>query len=166
MPFNKPKSVPSSNLVPSAIASGSGQSYFDPYDLSSDDTEYRRPNNVAETTPGRSDRASHLLTATRLYLNSPPEARKSRWQICQNLNDYHSDPVEISSILWILDKADWWRHQEETHSKYTDLSNVGRDLFFIKPPGVGVESTFSLGRDAIGWRKTNPQARTVSKMSS
>jgi len=50
MPVNKPKTVPTSNLVPSATASGSYQSSFDPYDLSSDDEEYLTPNNVAETT--------------------------------------------------------------------------------------------------------------------
>jgi len=55
---NKLETIPSSNHVPSAIASGSYQSSFDPYDLSSDDEEYLTPNNVAETTPGRSDRSA------------------------------------------------------------------------------------------------------------
>jgi len=55
---NKLETVPSSNLVPSATASGSYQSSFDPYDLSSDDEEYLMPNNVAETTPGGSDRTA------------------------------------------------------------------------------------------------------------
>ena len=71
-PVNKLETVPSSNLVPSAMASGSYQSSFDPYDLSSDNEEYLTPNNVAEMTPGQSDRAAHLLTAARLYLNSLP----------------------------------------------------------------------------------------------
>jgi len=52
VPVNKPENVLSSNLVPSTTASGSGQSSFDPYDLSSDDDDYLKPNNVAETTPG------------------------------------------------------------------------------------------------------------------
>jgi len=51
-PVNKLETVPSSNLVPTATASGSYQSSFDPYDLSSDDEEYLTPNNVPETTPG------------------------------------------------------------------------------------------------------------------
>ena len=51
VPVNKLETVPSSNLVPSATVSGSYQSFFDPYDLSSDDEEYLTPNNVAETTP-------------------------------------------------------------------------------------------------------------------
>jgi hypothetical protein len=44
--------VQSSNLVPSAMASGCYQSSFDIYYLYSDDEEYLTPNNVAETTPG------------------------------------------------------------------------------------------------------------------
>jgi len=33
------------------MASGSGQSCFDPYDMSSNDEEYLTPENVAEMTP-------------------------------------------------------------------------------------------------------------------
>jgi hypothetical protein len=51
VPVNQLETVPSSNLEPSAMASGSYQSYFDPYYLSSDDEEYLTPNNVAEMTP-------------------------------------------------------------------------------------------------------------------
>jgi len=50
-PVNELETVPTSNLVPSATASGPYQSSFDPYDLSSDDEEYLTPNNVAERTP-------------------------------------------------------------------------------------------------------------------
>ena len=94
VPVNKLETVPSSNLVPSATASGSNQSSFDPYDLSSDVEEYLTPNNVAETKPGRSDLAAHLGTAARLYLNSPPEAPKNLGKINPNLNNYHSDSME------------------------------------------------------------------------
>ena len=52
VPGNKLETVLSINLLPSAIASGSYQSSFDPYDLSSDDEEYLTPDHVAETTPG------------------------------------------------------------------------------------------------------------------
>jgi len=107
---------------------------------------------VAETTPGRSDCTARLLTAARLYLNSPPEAPKNWGQINPNLNDYHSDPMEISSTFWIPDITNWWRQQEETHSKYVDLSNVAHDIFSIIPHRIGVEASFSLGRDVIGWR--------------
>jgi len=117
VPVNKFETVQNSNFIPSATASGSYQSCLDQYDSSSDDKECLTPNNVAETTPGRSDRPARLMTAARLYLNSPPEAQKNWGQINPNLNDYHSDPMEISSTFWIPDITDWWQHQEETQSK-------------------------------------------------
>jgi len=161
VPENKLQSLPTSNRISSATASRSCQSSFDSYDLSSDDEEYLTPNNVAETTSERSDRAACLLTAARLYLNSPPEAPKIWGQINPNLNDYHSDQIEFSSTFWIPDITDWWRQQEETHSKYADLSNVARNIFSIIPHGVGVEASFSLGRDVIGWRQSKTTGETL-----
>jgi len=119
------------------------------------------PNNVAETTPGRSCRAARVLITARLHLNSPPEAPKNGGQINPNLNDYHSDPMETSSTFWLPDRTDWWRQQEETHSKYADLSNVARDIFSIIPHGVGVEASFSLGPDVIGWRQSKTTGGTL-----
>jgi len=103
VPVNKLECLWSSNLVSSVTASGFCQSSFDPYDLSSDDKEYLTPDTVAETTPGQSNRTAHLLTATRLYLNSPSEAPKNWGQINPNLNDYHSDQMEIGSTICIPD---------------------------------------------------------------
>jgi hypothetical protein len=160
MLVNKLETLPSSNLIPSAMASGSYQSSFDPYDSSSDDKEYLTPDNEADTTPGQSDRAARLLTA-RLYLNSLPEAPKNWGQINPNLNDYHSKPMEISSTFWIPDITDWLREQEETHSKYADLSNVVHDIFSIIPHGVGVEASFSHGQDVIGWRQSQTTGKTL-----
>jgi len=121
------------------------------------------PDNVAEMTPRRSDCAAPLLTAARLYLNSPPEAPKNWGQSNPNLNDYHSDPMEISSTFWIPDITDWWRQQEEMHSKYTDLSNVARDIFCIIPHAVGVEASYFVGRDVIGWRQSKTTGVTLRK---
>jgi len=143
------------------MSSRSGQSSYDPYDLSSDDEEYLMPNNVAEMTPGQSDRAARLLTATRLYLNSPPELPQTWGQINRNLNDYHSDPMEISSTFWLPDITDRWRQQEEMHSKYAYLSNVACNIFSIIPHGVGVEASFSLGRDVIRWRQLKTTSETL-----
>jgi len=78
-----------------------------------------------------------------------------------NLSVYHSDPIEISSTFSIPDRTDWWRQQEETHSKYPDLSNVAHDIFSIIPHGVGVEASFSLGRDVIGWRQSKTTGETI-----
>jgi len=52
LPVNKPQSIGNNNLFPSVMASRSGQSYYDQYDLSSDVEEYLMPKNVAEMTPG------------------------------------------------------------------------------------------------------------------
>jgi len=156
VPVDQLKTIPSNNLLPCATASGSYQSSLDPYDLPSDHEEYLAPSRVAETTPGPSDRAAHLLTAARLCLNSPPVAPENCGQINTNLNDYHSDPMEISSTFWIPDITDWWRQQDETYSKYTDLSDVARDIFSIIPYGVRVEASFSLGRYVIGWGQSHP----------
>jgi len=161
VPVNKHESLPSSNLIPSVTASGSCQSSFDPYDLSSDDEEYLTPNNVAEMTPGRSDHEARLLTGTRLYLNFPPEAPKNWGQINPNYNDYHSDPMEISSTFCLPDITNWWREQEETHSKYADHSNVACDIFSIIPHGVGVEASFSVGRDVISSRQSKTTGETL-----
>jgi hypothetical protein len=118
------ESLLSSNLIPAAMASRSYQSSFDRSDLSSDDEEYGTTKNVAETTSGQSIHALRRFTTTRLYLNSPPDALKNWGQINPNLNVYHCNPMEISRTFCIPDITDWWRHQEETHSKYADLSNV------------------------------------------
>jgi len=160
VPINKLQSLPSSNPISSATASGSCQSFFDPYDFSSDDEEYWTPNNVAEMTPGRSDHSACLLTAARLYSNSQPEAPKNWGQINPNLNDYHSDPMEFSSTFWITDITDWWRQQEETHSKYADLSNLACDITSIITHGVGVETSFSLRWDVIGWKQSRTTGET------
>jgi len=161
VPVNKHEGSESCNLIPSKTALGSRQSSFDPYDMSSDDEEYLTPYNVAEMTPRRSDRAAHPLTASWLYLNSPPEAPNNWLQIKPNLNNYHSNPMEISSTFWLLDITDWWRQQEETHTQYADLSNAARDNFSIILHGVGVEASLSLGRDVIGSRQSKTTGETL-----
>jgi len=142
---NKPECVPSNILVPSATPSVSGLSSFYPYYLSSDGEESLTPKNVPEPTAGWSNRATRILTAARLDLNSPPEAPKNWGQIDPNLDDYHSNPMEISSTFGIPDITDWWCQQKETHSRYPDHSNVERNIFSIIPQGVGVAAGFSLG---------------------
>ena len=158
---NKSQKLLSNNSIPSAMASGSGQSSFDPYDLCSDVEQSITPTNVAEMMPGRSNRAARLLLGARLYLNSPPESPKNWGQVASNVNDYHSDLMEISSTLWILDITDWWRQQEETHSKYADVGNMVHVIFSIIPPGVGVEASFSLAQVIIGWRQSTTTDETL-----
>jgi len=38
---------------------------------------------------------------------------------------------------------------------------VARDIFSIIPHGVGVEASFSLGRDVIGWRLSKTTGETL-----
>jgi len=156
----EPENVPNNNLFSSGMACWSGQSSQDPYDLSSDNAEYIMPNNVAEMMPGRSDRAACLLTAARLYLNSSPDLLQNWGQINPNLNDYHSDPMEISSTFWLPGITDWWCQQDETHSKYPHPSSVARNISPIIPHGLQVEASFSLGRDVIGWRQSKTTGET------
>jgi len=135
------------------MAPGSGQSTFYPYDLSSNEEDYLMTNYVAEMTARRTNHRARLLTTARLYLNSSVEEPKNWGQINPNFNDYHSYPMEIGSTFWIPDIADWWRQQEEIHSKYADPSNLERDIVSIIPHGVGVEDNLSLGHDDYGWRQ-------------
>ena len=69
--------------------------------------------------------------------------------------------MEISGTFWLPDIADWWCQQEETHSKYADLSNVARDIFSIIPHGVRVEASFYLALEVIGWRKSTTTGGTI-----
>jgi len=162
---NKHQSFPSSNLIHSAMVSGSYQWSFDLYAFCSDDEQFLMTNNVAEIPPGRSDNAAHLLTGARLYCNSPPEAPKNWRLINRNRNDYHSDPIEISNTFWLPDITDWWSQQEETHSKYADLSNEARDIFSIIPHGVVVEASFPLAKMWSAGGSQKPQARPFAKRS-
>jgi len=73
LPLTESDNIPNNNVSFSAMASRSGRSSYNPYDLFSDDEAYLTPNKGAEMTPGRSDHAAPLLTAARLFLNSPPE---------------------------------------------------------------------------------------------
>jgi len=155
------KNVPRSNIFHSGKASGFGQSSVDLDDLSSSDEEYITPKRVTETTPGQSDPAARLLTAARLYFDSPPELPNTWGQVNPNLDDYHSDPMEISGTFWLWDITNWWRQQDETHSKYADLSSVAHDIFSIIPHRICVGASFSLGQDVISWTESKSTHETV-----
>jgi hypothetical protein len=69
--------------------------------------------------------------------------------------------MEISSTFWLPDIINWWRQQDETHSKYANQSNVARVIFSIASHGVGVDASFSLWQDVIGWRQSNTTGETI-----
>jgi len=72
--------------------------------------------------------------------------------------------MEISSTFWILDIADWWWQQAETHSMYADLSNVARDTIWIILHCGRLEASFSLWRDVVGWRPSKTTAETLEQI--
>jgi hypothetical protein len=129
--------------------------------LSSNNEECLLTNTVAKTTPGQSDHAERLLTAARLHLYSPPQAPKIWGQIVPNLNHYHSDPMEISSTLWILHITILWCQHEEIHSKHTDLSNVVGDILSIIGHSLRVEARFSLWLHVIGCRQSKTTGESL-----
>jgi len=111
--------------------------------------------------PGRSHHARRLLTTARFYLNLTPELPQNWGKINPNHNDYHSDPMDITRTFWIPVIMDWWRRQEDTHSKYVDLGNVARNIFSIIQHGVGVEAGFSLGQVVISLRQSKTTGETL-----
>jgi len=161
LPIIKPESVPSNNIFPSTMASRSSQSSFDTYDLFSDEEEYLLPENGAQMTPGQGDHSAFLLTSTRLYLDSLPESPKNWRQVNLNLDDYHSDPMEIRIIVWMPDITGWWRQHKEMHTKYADLSNVAWDISSMIPRGVGVEASCSIGQHVVRWRQSITTGETL-----
>ena len=162
LPVITPQSIINNNLFPSAIASRSSQSSHDPYDVPSHDEEYIMPNDMVKTTPEWSDGAACSVIAARLNSNLPTESPHNWGQSNVNLNDYHSHPIEISSIFWIPDITDWWHPWVEMHSQYGDLPNVARDLFSIIPHHIAVEASSSCGRGVISWRQLNTRWETLS----
>jgi len=137
-----------------AMVCRSVQSSNDLYNLSRDDKEYLMANSVAKMTPGWTYHASPLLTAGWFNLISSCELRLNWWQRNPNLNHYHSDPMEISSICSLPDIADRWGQQKETNSTYTNVSIGTCTIFSIIPHWVSVEASVSLGRNMIGCQQS------------
>jgi len=138
--------------------------FFGAYDPCSEDEEYLMPTNVAEMTPGWSEPTAHLLTTTRLVLNSLPESPKICGQVNWILNHYHSNPMGFSSTLGILDITDWWRQQQEMHSKYANLSDVASNIWSIIPHGVGLGAKFSLQQDVSDGKHSKTIGMTLHEI--
>jgi hypothetical protein len=114
-PVTYPRRLLNTNLVSFIMATRSSQSVYDSFGLSCNDEEYIMTNMVAETTPGQSYRAARILITTSLYFNSPSELPQNWSQIIPNLDNNHSDPMEICSTLWLPDITDRWRQQDKTY---------------------------------------------------
>jgi hypothetical protein len=120
---------------------------------------------VADTTPRQSDCTVHVLTAARLYLNSPPEAPKRWGKTNPSLNNYRPNLMEICCRFRIPDLTNRWHQQEDTQPKYTDLSNAARDMFSIVLHGVAVEPGCSLGQDVSSWTRSKTTSDTLWEKS-
>jgi hypothetical protein len=153
MSVNTPDLVASYNPF-CTMASGSGSSWFDQYDLTSNDDKYLTPNNVAEMTPECSHLAAPLCPAAMHFFNSPPEVPNNWGQVNPIHNDYHSNPNESSSIFLFPNNTGWEYQKEETHSKYTDLGTVADNILSIIRHRVGVEAIICLRRGFIRWRQS------------
>jgi len=96
-----------------------------------------------------------------LYLNSPPEAQNHWEQLNPNIDEYHVDPMAISTTFWLPNLTNWWLQQDETQSKKADHFNVPWDVCAIIPHGVGVQASCSLGRHVIAYCGLNPTGETL-----
>jgi len=163
LPVIIPESIPGDNFISSAMTSWSGQSPYNPYNMSSNDEEYTISEIRAQMTSGLRDRAAQLLTAAKHHLYSPPEIPQYWGWSNPRFIDCHSNPMENRSLFWIPDITDCWQHWEKTHTKYVDHSNVVCIIFCIIIHDVRVEANFSLGRNVIGWRQSQSTGKTLCK---
>jgi len=69
--------------------------------------------------------------------------------------------MEISSTFLFPNITGWGHLRDQTHSKYTDLSNVAHNILSITPDCGGVKASFSFGRDVIGWRQSETTCETL-----
>jgi len=68
--------------------------------------------------------------------------------------------MESSYTFRISDITNWWHQQEEIQLKYAYLSIVAHNIVSIRPHGVGVEPSYSLGQDVIGKRQSKTTGKT------
>ena len=81
-----------------------------------------------------------------------------------NVNNRHSDPTDSCSTFWEPDITDLWSQQEETHSKFSDLSNVACNILSIISHNVRVEARLSFVQHDISYRESETTAETWCKI--
>lgn len=134
------------------------------YGLESSDEEDEPVIQEIHETPRSSSRKSLLMQQARQYLANP----RINHELQQYREDYpvgdemsSNDPEEITASFWYPDVAGWWLKQETTMGEFRDLAKMARDIFSVMPHGVGVEASFSLGRDVISWRQSRTNGITL-----
>lgn len=106
---------------------------------------------MAEMTLGRCICATHLLSATSLYLHSPLELPRNWRQITKIYNYYHSECIEISRVISILDIPYWQCQWVKMQTQFGDVSNLAQDMFSPTTFDIGREADLSLAWEFIGW---------------
>jgi len=136
------------------------------YGLDSSDEEEDDGNEDHRThsTPRTASRKSLLMQQARQYLANG-RANIQSWQHDYPLGEEQmsNDPEEMTASFWYPDVAGWWLKQETTMGEYRDLAKMARDIFSVMPHGVGVEASFSLGRDIISWRQSRTKGSTLQQ---
>jgi hypothetical protein len=131
---------------------------------SSDEEDDIRITQSACATPRTASRKARLMQQARQYLSN------TRVNIDSDQHDYpiqdellSNDPEEITASFWYPDVAGWWMKQERRMGDYQDLARMARDIFSVMPHGVGVEASFSLGRDVMSWRQSRTKGETLQQ---
>ena len=132
---------------------------------SSDEEDDCQIQETIQCTPRTSSRKSHLMQQARQYLaNVPVNIQSLQPEPLEVQDDLMSnDPEEITASFWYPDVGGWWLKQETSMGEYRDLAKMARDIFSVMPHGVGVESSFCLGRDVIGWRQCRTTGVTLQQ---
>ena len=115
-------------------------------------------------TPARALQQDRLMEVARKYINSANADPATLGQHPPKTDDLKSDdPQEMTAAFWKPDVAAYWQAQENSLSEFAPLARMARDVFLVIPHSVGVEASFSLGRDIMGWRQCRTAGDTLQK---
>ena len=96
------------------------------------------------------------------YINSVNADPLALGQHPPKTDDLKSEnPQQLTAAIWKPDVAAYCREQEVSCMEYAPLARMACDVFSVIPHGVGVEASFSLGRDVLGWRQCRTSGDTL-----
>lgn len=134
------------------------------------------PDGCIVRTPGNVERKRYLDAAVD-YINGD-RLRKSAaheeffGRKAGNLNDLeeeNQDPTRIT-VSWFNPTPDnFWRQVSspslsQHHQYLLPVEQMARDIYSCVPHGVGVESSFSIGRNVLSWKQSRMTASTLQSM--
>jgi len=131
------------------------------------DSDDEIPASLLTATPRRTNHRAQLVGIARQYLENSRIDAASIGQINpandDSLTDPDANPNDVTGSFWSPSVAAWWKQQVNTASEYAPMAEMARDIFSVIPHGVGVEASFSLGRDVIGWRQSKTSGSTLQQ---